>query len=327
MKGILVLFGLFELIGVIILPRLSHAQNLVLNPGFEDSISCPGGMGYIGMSNGWTSYMYGTPDYFHICAPNCSFPSTCVGIPRNFAGYQQAYDGNAYAGIITYHNSIPSARELIGTELSSTLQIGKKYFVSAYFCRGNDFSVRSASNSIGFRFSTIPYSDLSPCPIDNFSHVSTLSILTDSVNWTKISGVFIADDAYKYLIIGNFCDDLHTDTADMYIDSQYSHAYYYVDNVCVSEDSLCQATTNISSTEIVNRAQAFPSPFNSELTVTCSDNELLELAIYDCTMKNMIKQRFSNTVILNTNGYNRGIYFYVISNKFGILHKGMVIHE
>src|SRR4051812_45553703 len=90
--------------------KTTFSQNLVLNSGFEDSVGCPIGMGFINLSNGWFGCNWGTPDYFHPCSPSCG-SGTCNGVPQNFAGYQMPYEGNAYAGIVCYDLDFPSFRE------------------------------------------------------------------------------------------------------------------------------------------------------------------------------------------------------------------------
>src|SRR5690606_13972727 len=69
-----------------------------------------------------------------------------------------------------------------------------------------------------------------------YAHVHSNVILSDTANWTLISGSFTADSAYHYLVIGNFFEDLLTDTLNM--DSgPAAGAYYYVDSVSVSPES------------------------------------------------------------------------------------------
>ena len=83
----------------------------------------------------------------------------------------------------------------------------------------------------------IPYSRFIPAPIDNFSHIHSTAIITDSTAWTKISGTFIADTTYKYLILGNFYNNANTNTSGC-INVNVDEAYYYVDQVSVSADSV-----------------------------------------------------------------------------------------
>lgn len=64
------------------------------------------------------------------------------------------------------------------------------------------------------------------------------AIVTDSLNWVRIFGSFTADSAYEFIVIGNFFDDVNTDTLIMNGDSICYFSYYFLDDVCISTDSL-----------------------------------------------------------------------------------------
>lgn len=89
---------------------------------------------------------------------------------------------------------------------------------------------------MGCTLSTLPYSVGNPFPINNQSLFHSDSILTDTVNWIKLSTSFIADSAYQYLIIGNFYDDNNTDTLS--VNNIGNVGYYYIDDVCLTTDSI-----------------------------------------------------------------------------------------
>ncbi|CAN5410133.1 hypothetical protein BH10BAC1_BH10BAC1_15130 [soil metagenome] len=231
------------------------AQNLVPNPSFESITACPF-FSDISYAKGWANY-YGSPD----CYNSCSTPSS-FGTPYNWVGRQSAYDGNGYAGIVTYASG--SQREVIANQLDQTLIIGTKYFVSAYVSRADSadtFPFTCSANKFGFKFSTIPYlwSSGSYAPINNSSHVHSDSIITNKIGWTKVSGSFIADSAYQYIMLGNFYDNTNTDT----LGCGYSlaTAYYYVDMICVSTDSLqCDVPTHISREDNLIEFSVYPNP-------------------------------------------------------------------
>ena len=114
---------------------------------------------------------------------------------------------------------MPIFREYIGVKLLTPLVIGVKYYVSFKACLSDNPSIVYASNKLGALFSTISYSVdsfcLPPCnstllPPKNFAQVYSDSIITDTANWTTISGSFIADSVYQYVIIGNHFDNTHT---------------------------------------------------------------------------------------------------------------------
>jgi len=212
--------------------------NLVPNPSFETFTNCPTTLSMIGNATGWSSYR-GSPDYYNAC--NTS--SNSLGVPNNLAGYQNAQDGEAFAGLVAYSTG-GLAREYMGAQLVQTLSIGQTYFVSFYVSLAEFNSLTAQyvpSNKIGVRFSTVPFEgsdpplpNETPAPINNFANVFTNTIISDTLVWTKIQGSFVADSAYKYIAIGNFFDDANTDT--IYRPNGV-YSYFFIDNICVSTSS------------------------------------------------------------------------------------------
>ena len=244
----------------LLMPNLGLAQgNLVPNGSFEDTVSCPFGDGDINALDYWFTAR-GTPDYFHPCA---NTTSPIVGVPNNIIGHQNPFNGMAYTGLYTY-SKITFYREILGITLQQPTQIGTEYFVSAYVSRGNaNFAGGNfdcATNKTGFRFSTIKYESAgsNQFPIDNFAHVSSNDIITDTIDWVLISGSFIADSTYSYLNIGNFFDDSHTGVI-----SCDGSAYYYIDAVCVSTNpDTCDIPVGTGSLLSKAEAYVFPNPAN-----------------------------------------------------------------
>ncbi|HWY13123.1 MAG TPA: hypothetical protein VN026_17435, partial [Bacteroidia bacterium] len=218
--------------------NLCRSQNLVSNPGFELFASCPEYMSQLYQAVGWFDCGI-DPDYLHACSLGQ------VNVPHSAFGYQYAHSGQGMAGMATYIRESPpgptNGREFIGTKLIDTLKIGRKYFISFYanFAGWLQGYQKIATNKIGMRFSTMQ-SGGGPKrpPLDNRAHLFTNTILSDTVNWVFISGSIIADSAYSYLTLGNFFDYLNTDTL-LVGGPTYnkSVSYYYIDDICVSEDS------------------------------------------------------------------------------------------
>ena len=124
---------LFLLIALLFFQFDSTAQNLVPNPSFEEHDGCPSGLFQINKIKDWFP-INGTPDYFHKCSTH-----KITLIPFNIEGFQNtqgAFD-SAYIGeaIIPRDDSV---REIIGVELTQSLQIGEKYFVTFYFSPENN---------------------------------------------------------------------------------------------------------------------------------------------------------------------------------------------
>lgn len=105
------------------------------------------------------------------------------------------------------------------------------------------------------------------------------SIIKDTVNWVKIFGSFVADSAYKYLIIGNFFDANHFDTLHL-TDQTYQVILYYVDDVCLSTDSIY--TQNWTGIKEISKNQLiisiFPNPTHNQVHIkSYAPIELIEI--------------------------------------------------
>jgi hypothetical protein len=316
MNKLCCLIGMFSTCG------FCEAQNLVPNPSFEDTVSCPIGGYEVDKCVGWSSYS-GSSDYMNSCSTGS------VSVPNNWAGYQPAATGNAYCAIVTYVSAIPNYREHIGRMLSNPLSIGIKYFVSLKIALSIDsiFESNCATNKMGIMFSTIPYDVSHPSPITNNPQVHSDSIITDTLNWTLISGSFIADSAYNYIIIGNFFNDNLTDTIRM-ANGSLDDAYYFIDDVCVSTDSLtCNATVGINEVKNTDDFVLFPNPFTDKINITTKRNELVEVNFFDVTARKIFNQSFINSTSINTEQLAKGLYLYEVRNKNGVIKKGKIVKD
>ena len=285
--------------------------NLVVNPSFEDTVSCPFASGDIDKATGWTSFC-GSPDFFHTCN------QFDFGVPNNVFGYQMPASGNTYAGFATYSNSAPNSREFPTSPLSSPLTIGIKYYISfkVVLPLNSISQVNSASNKIGAMFTTGVY----PCNITNNPPVFTDSIITDTLNWTRIKGSFVADSAYTYLAIGNFFDDANTDTTIFFNDFTYN-AYYFLDDVAVSTDSAFvynySYTTGLTESNLKNQITLYPNPVNDYLTVNQSFDEPYDLLIYNTLGQQLYKENdiTTNNKIIDASQFNVGLLLINIKSK------------
>jgi hypothetical protein len=262
MKKIFTIF-----VSVLYLGELSAQVNLVPNPSFEDTIKCPHTINTstIGAKY-WTSYG-GTVDYFNACAPN----NPCgVSVPYNYAGYQAAATGSAYCGFVAYQKT--NIREYVGVQLTSPLVKNKKYNVSFKVSLAEDdcLNFKLGCNKLGLKFlmNSMPY--LSNPPSLNTADVFTTAVITDTTNWTKISAQFVADTNYKYIVIGNLFNDANTTTLSVAAITPTGNvqAYYYLDDVSVTADTIIVNTTGIHEQQNLGRPEFYPNPSNERLSIT-----------------------------------------------------------
>ena len=284
-------------------------QNLVPNGSFEDMVSCPTSSDGLNKATGWFPYME-TPDYLNSCTPN-----TDISVPNNLWGNQYAASGNAYVQIRCYADFM-FTREVAGGSLVAPLTIGQKYFVSFKVNRADILSDSSYSiNKLGAKFSTVSFSPSNPVPINNFAHIFTNSIISDTANWVLIMGSFVADSAYNYIMIGNFFDDSNTTVVNN--GSLYNCAYYFIDDVCVSTDSLLCANFSVSVKEnsFKHQFSFYPNPTTDFVIVQNSFNTPFNLTVYNSLGQEIYRQQSitSNHLQLNVSNYNTGLLFIKIT--------------
>ncbi|WKZ64997.1 MAG: T9SS type A sorting domain-containing protein [Flavobacteriales bacterium] len=222
-------------------PSSTHAQNLVPNPGFEETDSCTFGLGLGALHHWYSAYL--TPDHLQSCQPY----GVANGLPLNILTFQQPFEGNSCGGIITYDGHTgQEQREWLMVPLLSTLVQGQTYYCSfranaAYGGNGWNPVNWLASNNPGMLFTTYDrrwlWGDPYPAAL-NQAHILYPQILSDTVGWTLVSGSFVADSAYSYLMLGNFFSNALTDTLHLApnVPEWGRFSYTLVDAVCVSPD-------------------------------------------------------------------------------------------
>ncbi len=214
-------------------------QNLVPNGSFEEYWECPTSYSTPGdpqfeKCKYWFMPTQGTSDYMNTCAN----PSYIIGIPLNASGYQYSFDGNGYAGLFALHISIISPdnyREYIQTKLIECLVNNTEYYFEFYACRGDRQNI--AIDRIGALFTDYAISRNDPNPIITIPQIESprYQILDDTVNWTKISGTFVANGGECYLTIGNFRSTEETNYVWTHPEWEDDYAVYFIDGISLIE--------------------------------------------------------------------------------------------
>ena len=71
----------------------------------------------------------------------------------------------------------------------------------------------------------------------------------------------------------------------------------------------------------------YPNPTTNLMNVSSTNKELLEVGVYDITSRKIMYQQFVNSISIDTETLSKGIYFYEISNKNGMMKTGKVVKE
>ena len=286
------------------------------NPSFEDTLLCPQFTDEVYASEFWSSYG-NSPDYFNSCN------TTGLNVPNASFGFQNAVDGSAFIGFIPYNLiNDTSYREYVGTQLIEPLEVGQEYYVSFHTVCSNLETYRFAINKIGVLFSTIQFSSSESVGLRNYSQVFSQDVINDTTNWTLVSGTFVADSAYQYLVVGNFFSNSNTDTLDV---GQFNaRAYYYLDQVCVRRiDGDCLMTTSSQSTNSYeNHIRIYPNPTNDFVTVDSPDGLIQGVDLMD--IYGQLKFRLNPSEVIDLRSIESGIYYLVIKTDSNTVTKPLI---
>ncbi|HET6991852.1 MAG TPA: hypothetical protein VFJ43_11035 [Bacteroidia bacterium] len=230
---------------LLLLPLLAHTQNnLVPNPGFEDYKQIP--CSYLGTDmnsylDNWDCASDGTADFITDLAG-----ADCYANPNSTEsqGKQTPHGGHGMAFIYNYNDM--DYREYVAVKLKSPLIVGQTYSAEMFVSLA-DYS-GLASNNIGICFFTGELRRSSGYKIYGDPQVNSDAVITNYTDWTKVSGTFVADKAYTYLVIGNFSDGGDTKTSkntapDAGIGGRGPYAGYYIDDVVVKTTKNMLAVT------------------------------------------------------------------------------------
>lgn len=192
---------------------------------------------------------------------------------------------------------------------------GQKYFINFWVSLSD--SSNYATDDIGIAFSTdsilndTTYILYTSPQLEN----SSTNIISDKLNWTMISGEYIAIGGEEFIAIGNFKDDLNTDTIPVsggggISNSDYSGGYYYIDDICISTDSLlCAIETGVKESN-KSSFQLYPNPVQEILTLNIFSTKGF-FRIYNTSGILVYLQNFSKRgkYQVDMSKFSNGIYF------------------
>ena len=302
-------------LGFVIAPSC-EAQNLVPNPGFEEADTCSDQLPpFVGIHD-WYS-VNGSPDHLQSCLPYGDFR----GLPMNFLTYQEPFDGASCAGMITYWQSGPTeGREWIMAPLLEPMVVGQTYYcnfwANAAFGGNAQYpQIWLANDKVGMRFTTTaipPWNVGDPYPVPlNHAHILYPQVLADTVGWALVSGSFVADSAYQYVMIGQFFTNALTDTLHFADPNSvflwYPRGYTLIDAVCVSASpDGCDLGQGVDDVQGMGPV-LFPNPAQDQ--VFLGQREGAEAQVLDAVGRLLWQGRItSDHWVLDVGSWARGAY-------------------
>ncbi|MEN9522556.1 MAG: hypothetical protein RL065_933 [Bacteroidota bacterium] len=222
-------------------------------------------------------------------------------------------------------------REYIQGTIQGSLIIGKKYRCYYYVSLKSFFAPTDASNNFGIGFTTYHVKqDSTWSNITNFlPKINDTTVISDTLNWVKVEGTFIADSAYKFFTIGNFFDFNH---------SKGLASYYYLDDVHIEE------VKGDGVEEVVSKKlQLYPNPATYQLTVSSNQFTVNTIEVLDVLGRTqMVRQahhdgdalavdsplqRGLGGLELNISNLTNGIYFIKATDINGNVLNGKFVKE
>ena len=295
-----------------------QSQNLVLNPSFEDTISCydwqNGTFPFSLPALNWNGAIQGSPDYFH--------PTYCGDnfMPANTIGYQSARTGFAYEGFGVFALTSFNDHEFVGGQLSDSLKQGNQYCLEFYVSAANRCKYFTDGLGVYFSNDTIrdtlqgnyfpyyyPYTPVFESPVG--------VPITDTLNWVLINGTFTAQGGEKYFAIGNFRDDSFI-TLDSQANAPVPVAYYYIDDV-----SVIDCTAGITELPEMEMSLS-PNPAGGSLYLTFANYRASDakISIRDVAGRLVLERCYTTSQKpreINIENLRSGMYFLTFHSAYG----------
>ncbi|MBI3509609.1 MAG: T9SS type A sorting domain-containing protein [Bacteroidetes bacterium] len=307
----------FLLAGALLISFSFYAQNLVLNPGFEDTLACPNSVSQLNYAANWITDV-NTPDYYN----TCDEPGQ-VGVPVSARGYQPARTGNAFAGEVNYYTSQVDYREMFHQQLSSPLVAGVVYNVGMYVIMNEDHAMWAVDGNLGIYISNTPINSLTPFAYTPQIANAPGNVLNDSLNWTAISGTYTAVGGEQYITIGSFIHDSQLTIINR--GGSYPFTSYAIDDVWVIPDSLMLSVKN-PLPEI--NVSVYPDPVADVLNVTMKNSPSSQLLLYNSLGEIMLQKKIqAGKNSIDVSAFANGIYFVNVSDGENSVNKMIVVQH
>lgn len=209
-------------------------NNLVENPGFEQTEGKIRRGGAIAVAVGWMSPTGEPADLFSAKVKDG------YGVPENTYGSEDpmAGENKNYAGIRVFSYGDKEPRQYISSKLKMPLRKGAKYCVTFYInlAEGSKY----AANNIGLNFSKKQYNIDEKKSIMTTTHIMHKDnpVFNATFGWEQVCGVYEAEGGEKFITIGNFSANGDTKNERLkkpkdFMGTTVVAAYYFIDNISV----------------------------------------------------------------------------------------------
>ena len=173
-------------------------------------------------------------------------------------------------------------------------------------------------------------SDWSTYLYPNSAAVYMDTVLADTANWIRVSGVFVPDSAYRYIAIANFFEDSLSWPSPLEGGGGLPGAYAFVDDVRISPD-LTYCTLSAGLYARVARQFYVPDVFGSSLLIR-ADGPLAagaSVVVFDALSRVLVERDWPHglqTMEISTADLSDGFYTMIISGAGGAASSFHLLH-
>lgn len=215
---------------------ISHGQNLVPNPSFEDLHAIPCSWvnedDFRRIYKAWFQPTGGTTDVLSTFVDSSCYAS-CYSTHPESNGYKTPRTGNVLTVILTAGHGCQddNYREYLGVKLTEPLIPQKSYYAEMYVSRTD--SSQYATNNIGMYFSKDSIARPYYCQYLGVQpQINSEKVVSENKGWVKISGYFKLKESAQFLYIGNMMHEDETIIKEINPGGQ-RNTRYFVDDVLV----------------------------------------------------------------------------------------------
>ena len=205
---------------------------LVPNYSFETHLNCTDV--HITNAYPWSSPI-GSGNFYavydNVCNPT---PGNSLPLFLNGLDYQYPRTGNGLAAMYFLYQYGSNTRNYVTVQLTDSLINGKCYYAEFFVALLK--TANYAVNNISLHISDTALRQPSNGKVININPQIVNyrnPIITDTLNWIKVSGIYIAHGGEKYVSIGNFKNDALTDTINTNFPGAIKEGAYFLDDVSV----------------------------------------------------------------------------------------------
>ena len=267
----------------------------------------------------WSNPNTASPDFWH----------TCLGIIPNGGAYYYQQDhtgvGGGFVGIYTFIAGSfinYQSREYPQVRLTDSLKQGHHYCIEFYESLTEQSGIANSDIGVYISDSAIFENSINHIPVIPQIENPVSNMLTDMVNWMKVSGIYLAHGGEQYITVGNFRDSASSHAVVVNA-ANYQFAYYLIDDVSVINcDSLFIDVNEINLNAVVS---IYPNPVKDELIIDFKGYALEDVQVHILDMMGKMLTGnaglWQNKIKIDTSSLAAGLYIAEIRSKNGIVAK------